>query len=269
MTTSLDLDRIVPLATGGSGTPLFCVHPGSGSAYPYQPLAGILGDDRPVYGIEAPGFDDDREPVTSLPALCAEYADTLRAFRPAGDFLLLGWSLGGVIALDLAKRLTAAGARVPRVVLVDVSVPHLAALPDEREIAERFLHDLLAAGGTPPPSLDGVLTGLPADADAAAVFTAAVRAGVVPPDLDEELLTGRYAVFHAHVEASYGYQVTGAYHGPVVHLVAADSDGPHLRWAPTVTDLTEHLVPGTHHSIWAGDGLRRLAGLVRSALAGT
>jgi thioesterase domain-containing protein len=132
---TVDLERIVPLQPEGTAPPLFCVHASSGSAYSYLELARLLGADRPVYGIEAPGFDGDREPVRSLPALSAEYTGTLRTFRPDGDFLLLGWSLGGIIAFDMARRLTAAGARVRQVVMVDVSVPRVAELPSEKEIA--------------------------------------------------------------------------------------------------------------------------------------
>src|SRR3954471_18139614 len=119
----VDLERIVPLSPDGTATPLFCVHAGSGSGYVYRDLAGTLGEEQPVYGVEAPGFDGGREPVRSVPALSAEYAETLRAFHPEGEFALLGWSLGGVIAFDLARRLTGAGARVHQVIMVDVSRP--------------------------------------------------------------------------------------------------------------------------------------------------
>src|SRR5258708_6361139 len=105
----VDLDRIVPLAPEGTATPLFCVHASSGSAYVYLALARLLSPERPVYGIEAPGFDGGRDPVASVAALGAEYAETLQKFHPGGDFLLLGWSFGGMIAFDLAQRLTAAG----------------------------------------------------------------------------------------------------------------------------------------------------------------
>jgi len=263
-----DLDRVVPLAPGGTATPLFCVHSSSGSAYSYLALAQLLGPDRPVYGIEAPGFDGDREPVRSLPALSAEYAGTLREFRPAGDVALLGWSLGGIIAFDLARRLTAAGTRVRLVVMIDVSVPRVAELPPEKEIARRFLRDILGTSGAPPEALDRILAGQPEEAAGDAIFLAAERSGALPAELDAELLTERYAVFRAHVEASYGFQVTEPYHGPVLHLIASESPLPYLRWGGLATDLTEHVVPGDHHSIWVADGLRRLAGLVRDALAG-
>jgi thioesterase domain-containing protein len=261
----IDLDRVVPLSPDGTATPLFCVHAGSGSAYPYLELARLLGPDRPVYGIEAPGFDGDREPVRSLPALSAEYAATLRELRSGGDVALLGWSLGGIIAFDTAARLSAAGVRVRPVVLVDVSVPWVAELPPEREIVRRFLHDLLAGLGTETAAADRIVAGCSDDAGAS--FVAVERSGGLPPELDAELLADRYAVFRAHVEASYGFAVTEPYGGPVTHLIASESPRAAMRWGPVAPDLTERVVPGSHHSIWTGDGLRRLAELVRAALS--
>jgi thioesterase domain-containing protein len=264
----IDLDRIVPLADGGTAPPLFCVHASSGSAYSYLGLAQLLGADRPVYGIEAPGFDGSRKPVRSLPALSAEYAQTLRDFGADRGFSLLGWSLGGIIAFDMAQRLAATGVSVRQVILIDVSVPWIANLPPEKEIARRFLRDILAAVGTPPGTLDRIQAGRPDDATSEAIFLTAERSGALPPELDADLLAERYAVFRAHVEASYGFEVTTPYHGPVLHLIASESQSQYMRWNNAATDLTEHVVPGSHYSIWTGDNLLRMAELTRAALAG-
>lgn len=266
MTALADPGRVVPLEPDGTETPLFCVHPSSGSAYSYLGLARLIGADRPVYGIEAPGFDGGRTPVRSVPELAAEYTATLRQLRPAGDIALLGWSLGGSIALDLARRLTAAGTPVRQVVLVDVSVPRVAALPPEPEIVRRFLRELLLGLQVPPGAAERATAGQPDGATAAAVLDAACRSGTLPAELDSELLNERYPVFRALVEASYGFEVTEPYPGPVVHLIASGSNGRHMRWGGVATDLSEHVVPGDHHSIWTGDGLSRLAALVRAAL---
>lgn len=264
----IDLERIVPLAPDGTETPLFCVHASSGSAYSYLGLARLLGADQPVYGIEAPGFDGGRGPVRSLPALADEYAQTLLKFRPDGDFRLLGWSLGGIIAIETARRLTAAGARVRQVIMVDVSVPWVAELPPEKEIAGRFLRDLLASLGVSQAAMERVLAAHPDDAGCDVIFAAAERSGALPEELDAELLAERYPVFRAHLEASYGFEVTEPYHGPVVHLMASESPLRYMRWDKVATDLTERIVPGSHHSIWTENGLPRLAELTRAALVG-
>ncbi len=88
MTDHPSPDLVVPLRAGSGGSPLFCVHPVSGSAYAYRGLAGLLGADQPVYGFEAPGFDNDRAPVAVLPRLADEYTSILRAFAPGPGYRL-------------------------------------------------------------------------------------------------------------------------------------------------------------------------------------
>lgn len=262
-----DADLIVPLNPPGAATPLVCVHASAGSAYSYLPLAHLLGDDQPVLGIEAPGFDGEQAPVPSVPDLSARYAAALREVVPGGAVHLMGWSLGGLIAFDMARRLTAAGVEVGRVLLVDTSPPHPCPMPPETETARRFLHDVAASLGVDlPTETDALVAGCDGDADA--LFREVGRLDSWPPELDAELLGDRYAVFRAHALAAHTYEAPGRYDGPVWHLVASQSPPQEGRWAELDPDLTERTVPGDHHSIWYGDGLQQLAALTRSALAG-
>lgn len=261
-----DTDLIVPLNPPGDGTPLVCVHASAGSAYSYLPLARLL-DDRPVLGIEAPGFDGEQAPVPSVPGLSARYAAALREVVPGGAVHLMGWSLGGLVAFDMARRLTAAGVEVGRVLLVDTSPPYRCPMPPETETATRFLHDVAASLGLDlPAGTDDLAARAGGDADA--LFRAVAHLDAWPPELDAELLAGRYAVFHAHARAAHTYEAPGRYDGPVWHLVASQSPPQDGRWAELAPDYTERTVPGDHHSIWYGDGLERLAALTRSALDG-
>jgi thioesterase domain-containing protein len=264
-----DLERIVPLREEGSAVPLFCVHAVSGSAYSYTGLVQMLEPDQPVYAFEAPGFDGDRAPVRSLPDLSAEYVATLREFRPTGEYRLLGWSLGGVLAFDMAQRLTALGASVSRLIMVDVGLPWVADLPPEKEIQRRFMADLLAIAGAPPQALDAVFAQYPDDGvDPSALFAAVEAAEVLPEEIDADMMLDRYAVFRAHIEALFAFEVTVPYHGPVVHITAAESQKRWMRWDTVAPNLTEYTIPGSHHSIWTGDSLVQMGDLVRKILAG-
>ncbi|MFD4788719.1 alpha/beta fold hydrolase [Streptomyces sp. NPDC058459] len=263
-----DTDLIVPLNPSGTATPLVCVHESAGSAFSYLPLAHLLGDDRPVLGIEAPGFDGEQAPVSSVPELSARYAAALREVLPGGAVHLLGWSLGGLVVFDMARRLTAAGVEVGRVVLVDTSPPYPCPMPPETEVARRFLHDVAASLGLDlPAEIDALAAGCDGDVDA--LFREVGHLDPWPPELDAELLGTRYAVFRAHVLAAHTYEAPGRYDGPVWHLTASKSPSGEGRWAELAPDLKEHAVPGDHHSIWHGDALRQLAALTRSALAGS
>lgn len=250
----------------GTSTPLFCVHPISGSAYAYAGLVDFLGPDQPIYGIEATGFDDDQPPLRSLPELSADYSSMLLDFRSDQDLLLLGWSMGGVIAFDMARRLSSVGAKVRRVILIDAELPWVAPLPPEKQIAYRFVRDLLSVADEDASSLNPVFQPEPDDIASEAMFAVVERSGILPEELDSDLLQERYVVFRAHVEALFGYAVDFTYGGPVVHIRSASSDPEYMRWDTVASDLSEVVIPGNHHSIWRGAALAELAANVRRVL---
>ncbi|OCC09073.1 Linear gramicidin synthase subunit D [Streptomyces sp. PTY087I2] len=83
---------------------LFCVHPSGGSAHWFTTLAGRLADEYRTYGIQAPGMEPDEETVQGVEALAARYWEEIRAIQPEGPYHLLGWSLGAVIAHEMARQ---------------------------------------------------------------------------------------------------------------------------------------------------------------------
>lgn len=50
------LDVVLPLRSTGTGTPLFCVHPGGGISWSYSGLLNHIGPQHPVYAIQARGL---------------------------------------------------------------------------------------------------------------------------------------------------------------------------------------------------------------------
>ena len=102
---------LIPIQAGGTRPPLFCVHDLSGNVLVYRRLAGHLGPDQPVYGFQYPDQHQQPLPVLSIEQLAARYVDELLAARPEGPYLLAGYSVGGAIAYEMARRLDARRAR--------------------------------------------------------------------------------------------------------------------------------------------------------------
>ncbi|OIJ86696.1 alpha/beta fold hydrolase [Streptomyces colonosanans] len=259
-------DSLVPLRATGSLSPLHCVHPVSGSPYCYAGLTGELDADRPVFGFEAPGFDGVLEPAGSIRKLAELHTATLRATRPHGPYRLLGWSLGGVVAYEMARLLSAAAEEVPLLVIVDAAVPQSAPLPPEETLARYFLYDFLGVTSDRAPGVDKAASGLPPGAQPLELFTAVEREGVVPEEFDAEFLLERYALFRTHVSALRQHPLEGVHHGPAVVIKAAESDDRLLDWSPHLSRLTEYTVLGDHHSIWQGEGLTAIGHIVNQAL---
>ena len=86
---------LVPIQPHGERTPLFCVHPAGGTVLCYYELARLLGDNQPFYGLQAPGIEVGREPLTQVEALAEAYLQVICSVQPDGPYYLLGWSFGG------------------------------------------------------------------------------------------------------------------------------------------------------------------------------
>uniref|UniRef100_UPI001EEE0412 thioesterase domain-containing protein n=1 Tax=Streptacidiphilus carbonis TaxID=105422 RepID=UPI001EEE0412 len=113
---------VLPLRTGGSGTPVWWIHPGSGLCWLYLGFADRLRGDRPMYGIQARGFDGVTPRPESFEAMVADYVDQVLSIQPEGPFNLLGLSIGGTIAHAMAAELQRRGHEVDLLGLLD-SVP--------------------------------------------------------------------------------------------------------------------------------------------------
>ena len=96
----------------------------------YQPLARQLSIDIPVYGLFSQAEIDllewpvDRPlPPFSVEALAGAYVDLIRDQQPHGPYRLGGFSIGGVLAYEVAQRLISAGEEVSLLVMLDCAMP--------------------------------------------------------------------------------------------------------------------------------------------------
>jgi thioesterase domain-containing protein len=110
---------LVPLRSDGSAHPLFLIHGLGGHVAAFLPLARGLAADRPVYGLQAQGLDPAQEPHDCIEAMAAFYVNEIQGVRPHGPYLLGGWSMGGLIAMEAARQLEKAGEEVALVALLD------------------------------------------------------------------------------------------------------------------------------------------------------
>jgi len=96
---------------GSDKVPVFVFHPAGGSTVVYEPLLKRLPPDTPMYGFErVDGSIEER---------AAQYVPKLLEIGGNGPFVLVGWSLGGVLAYASAIGLSRAGADVAFVGLID------------------------------------------------------------------------------------------------------------------------------------------------------
>ncbi len=118
---------LVPIRSAGSKRPVFCFHPGGGQVFVYQLLAERLGSEQPIFALQSRALNDFTKEHTSLEAMAADYAQVIREQQPHGPYDLLGWSMGGHLAVCTAAVLERQGERVDFVGLWDSRYPSLAA----------------------------------------------------------------------------------------------------------------------------------------------
>ncbi|WP_158726785.1 amino acid adenylation domain-containing protein [Tomitella fengzijianii] len=114
---------LLPIRDRGARAPLFCVHPAMGLSWGYNGLLEHLGRDRPVYGLQAPNLRGTEELPGSIPRLAERYVAEIRRVAPHGPYHLLGWSLGGLIAHEMATLLAADGEVVATLTMLDSFLP--------------------------------------------------------------------------------------------------------------------------------------------------
>ena len=262
----MEPEPLIPLRPSGAGTPLYCLHPASGSAYSYFSLVPLLDADRPVYGVEAPGFDDeDEKPLCSVGELAELYLAAIAAERPGEPFALLGWSMGGVIGYEMARR---SGGPPPLLITVDTPVPMPEPMPDAESLLRRFAIDLT---GADPFADHGVLDAALAelvitDESVESALATLSTDGIIPAELDLGTLTRRYAVHRANTIALHSYQPRGGHPGPMVTIKGAGSPSIGMDWTGMCAEVTAETVPGNHYTMWQGEGLTALARIVTRAL---
>jgi hypothetical protein len=110
----------VALTPRGSGIPIFAVHNGAGSAYPYVPIARALGPNQPFYAFQQFELNKYNKPLPSVDVMAEEYLNAVRSIRPTGPYAFAGMcSTGTYVAYEMAQRARALGEQVQLVVLLD------------------------------------------------------------------------------------------------------------------------------------------------------
>lgn len=119
-------------AYGWAPTPLVLIHDGGGTIFSYY----FLGDlDRPVYGIYNPHYHSEKSWAGGIPEMARHYVDLIRATVPEGPIILGGWSLGGLLSLEMSKVLADDPAfQVLGIVMIDSVYPKAAAVAEKMSL---------------------------------------------------------------------------------------------------------------------------------------
>ncbi len=118
-TASHTFSSLVPIRTQGKKAPLFLVHGGGLHVLFYEALTRHMDKDRPIYALQAKGLDGREEPLARIEDMAVHYIREIKQVQPQGPYHLAGYSLGGLIAFEMARQLAADGELLGEVALFD------------------------------------------------------------------------------------------------------------------------------------------------------
>ncbi len=225
--------------------PLFILPPAGGLGWCYGGYLSHLPAQQGVYALQAEAFSDPQAGfASSLQELAEGYLKliekTLAERSLPRRFALMGWSVGGTAAVQVAALAQAAGAQVERVVLLDAypseqwqGVP----APDEQE----SFRALLRMGGLPEPAADEQL-------DLPGTLERLQRAGSAMGYLPEEKLGVCLGSMRASAALMRGAE-QAFFDGDVLLVGVPHEDQPYLDaegWAAHASSFRAVLLEGTH-----------------------
>jgi len=244
-----DYSPLVTIQAGKAGvTPVICV-PGAGANITcYVPLTLALGNEVPVYGLQARGLDGALVPHTSVEAAAQTYVQALLDQQLLnGPCKLVGHSFGGWIAFEMARLLEAQGHQVDLLVLLDSPQP--SAQGPRRRAYDRIdammeliklieMQSSQALGLTHP-----MLQAASDDEQIDLLHKAMVKAGVINARTPQGNVGGLFNVFTRNINTAYS--PANGVNTPTILARAANQ--PTVNMARPVDTTTE---PHTQEPDW-------------------
>ncbi|HEU5374409.1 MAG TPA: alpha/beta fold hydrolase, partial [Ktedonobacteraceae bacterium] len=235
---------LVPIRTTGTRSPLFCFHPGGGEVLMYRALANSLSKDLPIYGLQSQAIEGTLPEHESIEAMAREYTVALRRQQPEGPYYLLGWSMGGAIAMAVASELERAQQKVAFVGLLDTYLTSAEEMPPEVDplhglglVMEAALaRTAVILSQEERESLQQTVLALPDQEKIPYVLAWGKERQVLPEGLSLEVLLAQASLANTH------RVLFNEYTAPIIDAPLA------IWWAREPLDGSENETPG--HTNW-------------------
>lgn len=225
--TDISTSPLVEFKAGSVGKSLFFIHPVGGNVLSYLNLANNLGSDFGVYGLQAQGLDGKKPPLTRIEDMAADYIKAIGTVQPSGPYFLGGWSMGGVIALEMAIQLQQQGENVALLALMDSWIPksnvrdsnsHL----NDTELLWQFAQDLGLRFGQKIVESFEVLQSIPAAEQLSFICQQGQVKELFPPDLEPMEFYPLVEVFKSNLQAMQNY-TPQTYSGKITFFQAREN----------------------------------------------
>ncbi|UXE61414.1 MAG: amino acid adenylation domain-containing protein [Woronichinia naegeliana WA131] len=262
-TTQLTYSPLIPIQSQGNKAPFFAVHPIGGNVLCYANLAHYLGTERPFYGLQALGLQETEKPLSSIEEMATVYVKEIQTIQASGPYYLGGWSMGGVIAFEMAQQLSSQGQTVALLSLIDSYSPillnsvnteenysesRLEEINENLNIVYSFVRDLTGMFNQPIPFSEDELSHLTPDELLAHFLTWSKQTNFLPPELGEDQIKNWSVVFQTNRQALFNYSPK-TYPGKTIFFGAEESSLKNPGWHEVINDLESQWISGDHYSL--------------------
>jgi acetoacetyl-CoA synthetase len=266
------LSPVVSMKPGTDGLPLFLIPDISGVVMGYAALVRNIEVAFPIYAIRPKGAQGRDQPLMRVEDMADYNIEHIRTVRGGGPFRLAGYSFGGLVAFEMARRLVAAGEDVELLALID-------SYPNERLWPPRCRIDVMARQLirriTTMQNLTWRELG-PYVAERCRGLVDYLRRCIHDPHpglaLDPaSLQPSSRTVFAACWDAMAVYR-PGYYDGRLAFLQPTQRDltphDPRKVWLKFARQVDVHVVPGSHSTMMSAD-VASVAGCLMACLEAT
>jgi amino acid adenylation domain-containing protein len=245
---------LVPIQAKGSREPFFCMHPVGGQVICYAGLARELGTDQPIYALQSPNHS--QSPVGTIEEMACLYIREIRRIQPCGPYRLGGWSMGGLLAFEMAHQLIEQGEKIGLLALID-SIPPAGFSGKHNSnggssMLERFAWDMGRMVLNNPEELREQFLRAQPQQRMNLLLNVLVREEVVPQGSGESELNRLLEIFTRNSLAMDRYELR-AINQRIVFFPASGEEGPEqlgTTWKKfTTAGVDVHPVSGDHYSI--------------------
>jgi amino acid adenylation domain-containing protein len=245
---------LVPIQANGPGDPFFCMHPVGGQVMCYAGLSRELGTDQRFYALQSP--DRSQMQAQTIEEMATLYIREIQHVQPHGPYLLGGWSMGGLLAFEMAHQLLDAGEKIGLLALFD-SVPSAGPAGTRNghgkfSMLERFAWDMGRMVLSNPEELREQFLRVRTQKRVKLLLDVLVREEVLPQDSGESELERLLEIFTRNSVAMDSYRVRPI-NQRIVLFPAASEKAPEqvaeLWRSLTTAGLDVHPVSGDHYTI--------------------
>ena len=236
----LKFSPVVSLRSGETLPALFIVAGAGGSPMELALPASYIAGNRQIYGLQSIALDGVSKPHDTVEEMAEYYVRHIQEYQPNGPYLLAGFCFGGLVAVEIARRLLEAGEDVALLALLDAR-PHQRFLPLSRLFAywRGRMYDRTYARAA-------ALAQLPLREAVPYVLNRLWEAR-------EPVLSGGLSVVFEAASIAWHRYRPRYYHGTIT-LLKCDKPGTPWQtyadfWAALADKLIVHIVPGDHLDI--------------------